>query len=271
MASLRGGSSVLRGFATVATASLLLPPTGLGTLVAMTHVSKQILLGNQDFFPIKPGDYGKFIVLSLGTGSPRVEGEDVRRRRVRPVGHPRLAPQRAHRQLRAIQLRPRRHPRLRALPGALLRAPLPPHLRTTTSPGTPPPSTWPRRRTCATLLPRQACRVDVETGRNVADAACRGTNEEELTLFARMLSTIRVNNRPTGTDAQRRRNRERMGNGWRGGEGGKMTWGRQCPMGCGDGMGSLPRVMVTPTRTAPRPFVHVPGGGGGGGGEALIH
>jgi len=39
----------------------------------MTHVSKQILLGNQDFFPIKPADYGKFLVLSLGTGSAKVE------------------------------------------------------------------------------------------------------------------------------------------------------------------------------------------------------
>ena len=39
----------------------------------MTHVSKQILLGCKDFFPIKPADYGKFMVLSLGTGSAKVE------------------------------------------------------------------------------------------------------------------------------------------------------------------------------------------------------
>ncbi|CAO2202240.1 unnamed protein product [Urochloa humidicola] len=43
------------------------------TLLAMNHVSKQILLGNEDFFPIKPADYGKFMVLSLGTGSAKVE------------------------------------------------------------------------------------------------------------------------------------------------------------------------------------------------------
>ena len=43
------------------------------TLLAMSHVSKQILLGNKDFFPIKPADYGKFMVLSLGTGSAKVE------------------------------------------------------------------------------------------------------------------------------------------------------------------------------------------------------
>ncbi|XP_066352849.1 patatin-like protein 2 [Miscanthus floridulus] len=43
------------------------------TLLAMTDVSKQILLGNQDFFPIKPADYGKFMVLSLGTGSAKMD------------------------------------------------------------------------------------------------------------------------------------------------------------------------------------------------------
>ncbi|WVZ69495.1 hypothetical protein U9M48_018270 [Paspalum notatum var. saurae] len=43
------------------------------TMLAMTHVSKQILLGNKNFFPVKPADYGKFIVLSLGTGSAKVE------------------------------------------------------------------------------------------------------------------------------------------------------------------------------------------------------
>ncbi|CAL4999350.1 unnamed protein product [Urochloa decumbens] len=43
------------------------------TLLAMNDVTKQILLGNQDFFPIKPADYGKFMVLSLGTGSAKVE------------------------------------------------------------------------------------------------------------------------------------------------------------------------------------------------------
>jgi hypothetical protein len=42
-------------------------------MLAMTDVSKQILLGNPDFFPIKPADYGKFMVLSLGTGSAKVE------------------------------------------------------------------------------------------------------------------------------------------------------------------------------------------------------
>uniref|UniRef100_A0A453DST0 Patatin n=4 Tax=Aegilops tauschii subsp. strangulata TaxID=200361 RepID=A0A453DST0_AEGTS len=43
------------------------------TLLAMTDVSKQILMGNPDFFPIKPADYGKFMILSLGTGTAKIE------------------------------------------------------------------------------------------------------------------------------------------------------------------------------------------------------
>ncbi|KAG8047451.1 hypothetical protein GUJ93_ZPchr0008g12348 [Zizania palustris] len=45
------------------------------TLMAMTHVSKQIILGNPDFFPVRPTEYGKFLVLSLGTGSAKIEGK----------------------------------------------------------------------------------------------------------------------------------------------------------------------------------------------------
>ncbi|KAK8354322.1 hypothetical protein V6Z11_A05G213100 [Gossypium hirsutum] len=43
------------------------------TLVAMGEVSKVIINGNSDFFPIKPIDYGRFLVISLGTGSPKAE------------------------------------------------------------------------------------------------------------------------------------------------------------------------------------------------------
>uniref|UniRef100_A0A8R7VHI0 Patatin n=1 Tax=Triticum urartu TaxID=4572 RepID=A0A8R7VHI0_TRIUA len=42
------------------------------TLLAMTHISKQILLGNLDFFPNKPAGYGKFMILSLGTGTAKI-------------------------------------------------------------------------------------------------------------------------------------------------------------------------------------------------------
>ncbi|GAB2219066.1 hypothetical protein Droror1_Dr00006693 [Drosera rotundifolia] len=42
-------------------------------LVAMNEITKEIDRGNQDFFPIKPMDYHRFLVLSLGTGSPRAK------------------------------------------------------------------------------------------------------------------------------------------------------------------------------------------------------
>ncbi|CAL5001631.1 unnamed protein product [Urochloa decumbens] len=59
------------------------------TLLAMNDVTKQILLGNQDFFPIKPADYGKFMVLSLGTGSGHLDAElnDIGRQQAVAVAH----------------------------------------------------------------------------------------------------------------------------------------------------------------------------------------
>ncbi|CAI9786483.1 unnamed protein product [Fraxinus pennsylvanica] len=38
-------------------------------LVAINQITKQILDENPDFFPIKPMDYGRFLVISVGTGS----------------------------------------------------------------------------------------------------------------------------------------------------------------------------------------------------------
>ncbi|XP_073103931.1 patatin-like protein 2 [Elaeis guineensis] len=43
------------------------------TLLALNEVTKEIFLQNADFLPIKPVDYGKFLVLSLGTGSAKQE------------------------------------------------------------------------------------------------------------------------------------------------------------------------------------------------------
>ena len=42
-------------------------------LVAITQVSKQVFGKNPDFFPIKPMDFGRFLVISIGTGSPKAE------------------------------------------------------------------------------------------------------------------------------------------------------------------------------------------------------
>ncbi|KAL3732813.1 hypothetical protein ACJRO7_022352 [Eucalyptus globulus] len=44
------------------------------TFVAMGEVTKEIMGGSSDFFPIKPMDYRRFLVISLGTGSQKVEG-----------------------------------------------------------------------------------------------------------------------------------------------------------------------------------------------------
>ncbi|KAG5613134.1 hypothetical protein H5410_024415 [Solanum commersonii] len=44
-------------------------------LIAISEVSKEILKENPDFFPIKPMDYGRFLVISIGTGAPKVEQE----------------------------------------------------------------------------------------------------------------------------------------------------------------------------------------------------
>ncbi|KAJ9674468.1 hypothetical protein PVL29_023801 [Vitis rotundifolia] len=43
------------------------------TLVAIGEVTKEIIRGSPDFFPIKPMDYGRFLVISLGTGSSKAE------------------------------------------------------------------------------------------------------------------------------------------------------------------------------------------------------
>eukprot|EP00262_Sarcandra_glabra_P006487 TRINITY_DN1880_c2_g1_i1.p1 TRINITY_DN1880_c2_g1~~TRINITY_DN1880_c2_g1_i1.p1 ORF type:complete len:445 (+),score=59.07 TRINITY_DN1880_c2_g1_i1:91-1425(+) len=43
------------------------------TLTAMTHVTKEVHSKNSDFCLMKPTDYSRFLVLSLGTGAPKVE------------------------------------------------------------------------------------------------------------------------------------------------------------------------------------------------------
>ncbi|KAF8023116.1 hypothetical protein BT93_F0573 [Corymbia citriodora subsp. variegata] len=45
------------------------------TLVAMGEVTKAIMGGSTDFFPIKPMDYRRFLVISLGTGTRKAEGK----------------------------------------------------------------------------------------------------------------------------------------------------------------------------------------------------
>ncbi|OWM70904.1 hypothetical protein CDL15_Pgr014577 [Punica granatum] len=45
------------------------------TLVAMGEVTKEIMGGSTDFFPIEPMDYRRYLVISLGTGSKKEEGK----------------------------------------------------------------------------------------------------------------------------------------------------------------------------------------------------
>ncbi|KAJ9560280.1 hypothetical protein OSB04_005440 [Centaurea solstitialis] len=43
------------------------------TLVAISEVTNEITRGSPNFFPIKPTEYGRFLVLSLGTGSQKFQ------------------------------------------------------------------------------------------------------------------------------------------------------------------------------------------------------
>ncbi|KAK2967556.1 hypothetical protein RJ640_030427, partial [Escallonia rubra] len=45
------------------------------TLVAISEVTRQVFKQNPDFFPIKPMDYGRFLVISVGTGAAQKEGK----------------------------------------------------------------------------------------------------------------------------------------------------------------------------------------------------
>lgn len=47
--------------------------TVVQTLVAINQVIKEIFNQNPDFFPIKPTDYRRFLVISVGTGSQKIE------------------------------------------------------------------------------------------------------------------------------------------------------------------------------------------------------
>ncbi|XP_061343606.1 patatin-like protein 2 isoform X2 [Gastrolobium bilobum] len=43
------------------------------TLVAINQVTKQIIKQDPDFFPIKPMEYGRFLIISIGTGTAKNE------------------------------------------------------------------------------------------------------------------------------------------------------------------------------------------------------
>jgi hypothetical protein len=43
------------------------------TLVAVNEVTKEIINHNNDFYAIKPMEYSRFLIISLGTGTPKNE------------------------------------------------------------------------------------------------------------------------------------------------------------------------------------------------------
>jgi hypothetical protein len=167
----------------------------------MTHVSKQILMGNPDFFPIKPADYGngKFMILSLGTGTAKIEEKFdavecgrwgvlgwLYNRGATPIIdsfsqasadlvdiHASMLFQALHYEKRYLRIQDDE------LKGetASVDVSTPENLSRLVGIG-------------EALLKRQVCQVNVETGKNEPDPR-RGTNEEELIHFARMLSEER--------------------------------------------------------------------------------
>jgi len=171
------------------------------TLVAMTHVTKQILMKNPNFLPVKPAEYGKFLVLSLGTGTAKVE-EKFDAAKCSKWGllgwlyNGGTTPiidsfSQASADLVDIQASvlfqalhcdcDRRYLRIQddELTGetASVDVSTTENLKRLIGVG-------------KALLKRQACKVNIETGKNEPDLE-RGTNEEELTHFARMLSEER--------------------------------------------------------------------------------
>ena len=171
----------------------------LQTLLAMTDVSKQILMGNPDFFPIKPADYGNFMILSLGTGTAKIEEKfDVAECSkwgllgwlynggTTPIidsfcqASADLVDSQASVLFQALRCE-KRYLRIQddELKGdtSSVDVSTPENLNRLVEVG-------------KALLKRSVCRVNVETGKNEPNLK-RGTNEEELARFARMLSEKR--------------------------------------------------------------------------------
>ncbi|WVZ92480.1 hypothetical protein U9M48_038542 [Paspalum notatum var. saurae] len=165
------------------------------TLLAMTHVSKQILLGNKNFFPAKPADYGKFIVLSLGTGSAKVDEKFdavecgkwglkdwLYHKGATPIIesftqsssdlvdiHASVLFQALHSEKNYLRIQEDELTGKTSSVDVSTKQ----NLNRLVSIG-------------KALLKKPVCKVNVETGRNEPDGK-RGTNEEELTRFAKML------------------------------------------------------------------------------------
>jgi hypothetical protein len=172
----------------------------LQTLLAMTHVSKQIMLGKQDdFFPIKPADYGKFMILSLGTGSAKIEEkydavQSGKWGMINWVYHDGSSPLiDSFSQASADLVDIHASVLFQALrcEKSYLRIQDDELTGDTASVDVSTPENLNRLvEVGKALLNKRACKVNLETGKNEPDMS-RGTNEEELEHFAKMLSDER--------------------------------------------------------------------------------
>ncbi|XP_052165996.1 patatin-like protein 2 [Oryza glaberrima] len=170
------------------------------TLLAMTHVSKQILLGKQDdFFPIKPADYGKFMILSLGTGTAKIEEkydavQSGKWGMINWVYHDGSSPLiDSFSQASADLVDIHASVLFQALhcEKSYLRIQDDELTGDTASVDVSTPENLNRLVDVGkALLKKRACKVNLETGKNEPDMS-RGTNEEELDHFAKMLSDER--------------------------------------------------------------------------------
>uniref|UniRef100_A0A0E0IDD2 Patatin n=1 Tax=Oryza nivara TaxID=4536 RepID=A0A0E0IDD2_ORYNI len=170
------------------------------TLLAMTHVSKQIMLGKQDdFFPIKPADYGKFMILSLGTGSAKIEEkydavQSGKWGMINWVYHDGSSPLiDSFSQASADLVDIHASVLFQALrcEKSYLRIQDDELTGDTASVDVSTPENLNRLvEVGKALLKKRVCKVNLETGKNEPDMS-RGTNEEELDHFAKMLSDER--------------------------------------------------------------------------------
>ncbi|KAL6654707.1 hypothetical protein ACP70R_008172 [Stipagrostis hirtigluma subsp. patula] len=169
------------------------------TLLAMTHVSEQILMGNHDFFTISPGGYCKFMILSLGTGAAKLEEKFDAKQCSRwgvlgwlyKKGATPLIDSFSQASADLVDIHASVLFQALRCDESYLRIQDDELKGDAASVDVATMDNLDRLVGVGRgLLKRQACKMNIETGRNEPDAS-RGTNEEELARFAQMLSQER--------------------------------------------------------------------------------
>ncbi|XP_065041623.1 patatin-like protein 2 [Musa acuminata AAA Group] len=163
-------------------------------LTAMSQVTKEIFMENTDFFPIMPVDYGRFLVISLGTGSNKQEGrftaQESSKRGVLSGCTTRAPPPSSTSSRNG-------RPRLCSLSSAVIGEAVPSHTGTCTLTGdaasldiTGKENLEKLVKVGKELLGKPVTRVNLENG-NYEPVEEEGRNEEALTCFAQRLSSER--------------------------------------------------------------------------------